>query len=454
MARDTRWKQVALALVLTGCGAPPTPGDPGTPGGSGGGSGGGSPPPPIELGADHSLDWLDSHPAFNESFDGAELDATRWRVSDNWASGQDFNAGWRAENVRVAGGQLELRLDNENCPGDCFRRPYASGEVTTQRYLGYGRYEVRMKPVPTPGTMTAFAINTGAADLTRTDAVDLAILGRDTRSLRINYITDGQRHDLGVALPFDAAEAAHAYGIEWTRTAIHWYVDGKRIHSETGHRGALPSQPGRVLVNFWPGLPVLTESWMGRFTYPGAPLIARVDSLRYSPASPTELVEDFETTEKAAQWVRTVDKNAKLTVRQSNNQHHQGNWALYLEYTTSNTAPAFVARTFPTPQDWTGARSLNFWFHGTATGDPFRLELRDNGPSADTAERFEYRFQDDFKGWKWVSVPLTAFTRRSDGQPAGAPSDGLTLSGVWGLAFEPLSGTAHRVFLDDLELER
>ena len=103
---------------------------------------------------------------------------------------------------------------------------------------------------------------------------------------------------------------------------------------------------------------------------------------------------------------------------------------------------------------WRGVRYLNFWFRGTATGDPFRLELRDNGTGPDKAERFEYRFQDDFVGWKWVSVPMTAFKRRTDWQPAGAPNDGLTLSAVRGLAFEPLGGDGRSVLFDDIQLER
>ncbi|WP_084735518.1 family 16 glycosylhydrolase [Cystobacter ferrugineus] len=457
MAHDSKWKRMALALLLTACGSNGTPDgdDPGGDGNTGGGDPPGGqtpsgPPPPIQLGAPPSLEWREGYSAFNEPFDA--LDLGRWRPSDGWANSGDFNAGWRADHAVVTDGRLDLLLDTATCStGGCSGRPYASGEVATQRYYGHGRYEVRMKPVRTPGTMTAFAITTGPAESTRSDAIDLAILGQNTKALRLNYITNGQRHDLGVNLPFDAADDFHTYGIEWTRDAIHWYVDDQRIHSETGHKGALPSVPGRALVNFWPGNPGSTASWMGRFTYPGSPLVVSVEHLRYSPAAPVELLESFETPEQAALWVRTVGPGASLTARQSN-QGHQGK-SLYLDYTTSATAYAYTARTFSEPQDWTGVRYLNFWFRGYQTGNRFRVELRDNGPSADAAERFESLFQDDFKGWKWVSVPLTAFTRRTDGQPTGAPEDGLTLSGVWGLAFQPLAGN-NEAFIDDIELER
>ena len=127
--------------------------------------------------------------------------------------------------------------------------------------------------------------------------------------------------------------------------------------------------------------------------------------------------------------------------------------ALALDYSVGSTARASVVRVFESPQDWSQVRYLDFWFFGQATGQPFRVELLDNGSSADTAERFEYRFRDDFKGWKRVSVPPESFSRSPDGQPAGAPQDGLTLSAVRGLAFQPLEGSgSFRV--DHLELER
>ncbi|MBN1666996.1 MAG: CIA30 family protein [Anaerolineales bacterium] len=52
----------------------------------------------------------------------------------------------------------------------------------------------------------------------------------------------------------------------------------------------------------------------------------------------------------------------------------------------------------------------------------------------DTAERFTASFVDDFEGWQLVEIPFSALVR-SDGQPVGAPDDGLTLSEVWGYSF-------------------
>ncbi len=82
-----------------------------------------------------------------------------------------------------------------------------------------------------------------------------------------------------------------------------------------------------------------------------------------------------------------------------------------------------------------------------------RLELYDNrsDPTQDTSERFEYKFTNNFTGWKSFSVPWSSFTRRS-WQPAGAPNDGLTLTEIYGFNFSPTRGTGS-FQVDQIQLE-
>ncbi len=394
-----------------------------------------------------TLSWLEGPGTFDDTFD--TFDTTRWRRSDGWASSEDFNAGWRADHVRANGGILELQLDKTPCPDGCSGRPYASGEVASTRLHGYGRYEVRMKPARGSGTLTSFSIYTGPAENTRWDGIDIAFVGLNTRRMQMNYVVNGQGHYAGLDLPFDAAEAFHTYGLEWTREALHWYVDGSRVQSATGPLGSLPSHPGRIIMNFWPGVGPGTEYWMGSFTWPGSPMVSFYDEVRYGLAAPKEVVEDFEA---LGTWTMSVGSGSRLNVW-LHEYGHVGN-TFVLEYDIASSSQASLARTFETPLDWSQGHYLNFWFHGTNTGDSFRLELWDNGDSADSAERFEFGFKDDNVGWKWMSVPLSAFTRRNDWQPAGAPNDGLTLKAVRGIAVQPLNGNNHTVFLDEMELER
>ena len=454
MARDVRWSWM-LGLLLVGCGGGTGSGSTGT-GNGGGSSGGGSAagtPPKVEIGAPPGLSWVEGPTSFDDTFDA--FDETRWRRSDGWASSEDFNAGWRADHVRFDGGAMTLQIDPESCPAGCSGRPYASGEFASTRFHGYGRYEVRMKPAKGPGLMTSFSLTTGPYEDTRWDEIDLSFLGSNPRRLQVNYISGSNavRHDKTLELPFDASEDFHAYGIEWTRTAVHWYVDGKRIHSETGSGGPLPSTPGRILMNLWPGTGPSTEQWLGHFTYPSAPVTASFEELRYGPATSTQVLEGFESGDPKGDRIWALDAETGANIEFWPTIGHQGT-ALVMAYWTSAAQHASLVRAFPVPQDWRQVRWINFWFFGAATQDTFRMELRDNGASPSSAERFEYRFKDDTVGWKWMSVPLGSFTRRKDWQPAGAPNDGLTLSAVQGLAFEPLGGANHTVRLDDIELEQ
>jgi beta-glucanase (GH16 family) len=445
MVRNVLWGLLLGSVLLqAGCGWDKYDGEPvpdagvGSGGdGAGGGDGLDGGPP--------QLAWLNGPGAFQDRFD--TLDTTRWVRSDGWFSSEDFNAGWRADHVQVSGGNLLLKLDTTPCPSGCSGRPYAAGEMVTNRYNGYGRYEVRLKPARGSGTLTSFSIYTGPADNTRWDSMDVAFLGRDTRRVQTNYVVAGTGHYNSVVLPFDAANAFHTYTIEWTREGVHWYVDGKRIFSAT--EGPLPAIPGRMLLNFWPGIGPTTESWMGTFSYPGSPLVTTVDEVRYGLAAPKTVAVDFETkdTWKVAIEAPPEGGTASQLDAFQSDLGHQGKM-LVLSYSIRSGSRALVGLPLAAPQDWSNARYVNFWLRGTNTQDPFRLELRSGG-SFDTASRFTYDFKENHNGWKWISVPLSEF-KDPDGQPVSASA----LLVVQGLALEPLGGVSHNVFVDDIEVER
>ena len=107
----------------------------------------------------------------------------------------------------------------------------------------------------------------------------------------------------------------------------------------------------------------------------------------------------------------------------------------------------FAAAGSTGPQDWSGTDGFGFWFYGANSGLLYQAEILDNrsNPSADTAERFDYDFADNFTGWRYIRIPFAAFERATDFQPAGAPNDGLTLTEMWGWAvvLPATGGVAH-----------
>ena len=113
----------------------------------------------------------------------------------------------------------------------------------------------------------------------------------------------------------------------------------------------------------------------------------------------------------------------------------------------------FAAAGSTGPQDWSGTDGFAFWFHGSNSGLLYQAEILDNrsNPSADTAERFDYDFADNFTGWRYIRIPFSSFERATDFQPAGAPNDGLTLTEMWGWAMVlPASATPRTFSIDDV----
>ncbi len=113
---------------------------------------------------------------------------------------------------------------------------------------------------------------------------------------------------------------------------------------------------------------------------------------------------------------------------------------------------AFADGTTWTSMDWTAYNALSFWVFGSASGAQIQFDLFDNRSATlpgDTAERYFYRIDDDYSGWRQITIPFELFRRRTDFQPSGAPNDGLGLDAVSGYAVGLPAG-AGTVLLDQV----
>lgn len=218
---------------------------------------------------------------FTENLDGA---SALFHKADGWTNGGHFNCGWRADHVTFSGGLMSLTVDNIPCPSGCSSKPYAAGEYRSNDFYGYGRYEVRMKPAKYSGAVTgSFFTYTGPSNGDPHDEIDIEFLGNDLTILQTNYFTNGTGgHESIVDLGFDASLAFHTYAFEWTPTSIKWFVDDDPVPVviEDGSRGTLPTHPGRIELNVWPGTGV--DGWLGPFNYTG-PFQAQYDWVRFTP---------------------------------------------------------------------------------------------------------------------------------------------------------------------------
>lgn len=153
------------------------------------------------------------------------------------------------------------------------------------------------------------------------------------------------------------------------------------------------------------------------------------------------ILDDFEAG-NTNRWTTFFDPGSSLQI-QPVSPGQTGNYAMLLNATIASDGWGGVQMVFSTPQDWSGYSGMDFWVYGSNSGNPIRLEVLDNpavGSSGDTHERYEYQFIDDWSGWRHFSLQWSAFSRRSDWQPAGAPNDGFTRTQIGGFNFSPLSG--------------
>jgi len=204
-------------------------------------------------------------------------EANSFHASAGWGNGDPFDCAWYKENTAVENGYLSLTVD---APRES-KYHYSGAEYRTYENYGYGYYETSMQAIKNDGIVSSFFTYTGPTENNNPwDEIDIEILGKDTTKVQFNYYTNGQgKHEYMYNLGFDASEGFHTYGFDWQPDHITWYVDGKEAHTMWGN---IPSTPGKIMMNTWPG--ITTDSgiiaWLNR--YDGkTPLTARYQWVTY-----------------------------------------------------------------------------------------------------------------------------------------------------------------------------
>jgi endo-1,3-1,4-beta-glycanase ExoK len=235
-------------------------------------------PPPAELGS-----FVDPFDAYLTS---------RWLKADGWTNGSPFDNAWRADHITFANSRMTIRLDDQTALGE----PYTSGNYQSTGFYGYGCYEASFRPVPRSGVVTSFFTFAGPYDNGgngRHNEIDIEFLGNQfaagNTSVQLNFFTNddtySQRNEHLHALGFDASAAFHRYGFRWTSTGIQWVVDGQLVYAVSDS----PTQPTpktaeslqKVMMNLWP-VDATAAGWAGTFVYPGQPLDAVYQWVRFT----------------------------------------------------------------------------------------------------------------------------------------------------------------------------
>ena len=173
----------------------------------------------------------------------------------------------------------------------------------------------------------------------------------------------------------------------------------------------------------------------------GSFALDQIQLVKAAQSSTSLMLDNFESGNLSA-WVPFNDLNSTFNIALAS-PGQAGQYALQLDANITANGWGGAGKYFSTSQNWSTYNNMDFWFYGNNTGSLLRVEILDNrasGSTTDTSERFEYRFTDNFSGWKHFIVPWSAFTRRADWQPTGAPNDGFTKSAIWGFNLSVISG--------------
>lgn len=209
---------------------------------------------------------------FENNFDSHN--SATMEIADGWSNGSMFDCTWRKSNVNFEHGNLKLSINKDI--NDSQTR-YSAGEYRTQQFFHYGLYEVSMKPIKNDGVVSSFFTYTGPTDNSPWDEIDIEFLGKDTTKVQFNYFTNGVGdHEYVHNLGFDASQGYHTYAFDWKKDSITWYVDGKEVYRAIEN---IPSNPGKVMMNAWPGVGV--DDWLNPFNGV-TPLTAEYNFMRYT----------------------------------------------------------------------------------------------------------------------------------------------------------------------------
>ena len=205
---------------------------------------------------------------FQDEFDGADVDATRWVKRYKWGQAQ-INSELQAyvdDAFQLAGGVLTIVGDKRTATyaGQTFQ--YASGVLCSVHEQTYGYFEARLKVPAGQGMWPAFWL-LGAVGTSGVNEIDVhEILGNapSTVYMTVHWGTDyaaGHKSDGSSWVGPDFSAGFHVFGLEWRPDAIIWTIDGVEHKRHTGD--GIPQVPMYVILNLaigggWPGAPDAT----------------------------------------------------------------------------------------------------------------------------------------------------------------------------------------------------
>ena len=230
---------------------------------------------------------------FQDEFDGADVDASKWVKRYKWGEAQ-INGELEAyvdDAFQVQDGLLSIVGDLRTASYAGRRFVHVRGALLGARQT-YGYFEARLRVPAGQGLWPAFWL-LGTPTATGVNEIDIhEILGNqpDKVYMTIDWGTDygaGHMSDGTSWVGPDFSADFHVFGLTWTPDAVVWTIDGVEQKRHTG--AGVPQVPMYVILNLaiggnWPGPPDTTTAF---------PALYQIDYIRaYSPLPESKGVSD------------------------------------------------------------------------------------------------------------------------------------------------------------------
>ena len=217
--------------------------------------------------------------SFYDTF--AALDRIRWSISSGWQNGPHQDCTWTAGNVRRPPEALQLILDDRRTP----ERAYSCAEVQSRRLYGYGTYEVRMRAPYAPGVVTSFFTYTGPTDgpARPYEQISVEFVAKDPNTVLLNFSAGGRgnNHSEGSVSP--GYSKVNDYAFQWLPDRLRWFINGKLVREVVAtQQTPVPEYAAHIIFSIRNGIGHSQEEWLGRFEYPGSPLMVGIEYVAYT----------------------------------------------------------------------------------------------------------------------------------------------------------------------------
>lgn len=180
--------------------------------------------------------WV-KYEAMSDEFEGSALDTNKWVRNMSWWQGRQ-PALFKAENVTVSGGRLQLTMRKEPVH-EQFRQAgyhdYTSAAVHTRDRTCYGYFEVKARPMNSAGSSSFWfqqdSVPNWATEIDVFEIGGKAVRHESKYHMNLHVFgTPTEKKHWSIGHDWDApwrlAEDFHVYGLEWDKDQIKYYVDG------------------------------------------------------------------------------------------------------------------------------------------------------------------------------------------------------------------------------------